>query len=264
MPSDDATQSPRGESAAEQHARLRADAPYQAQLQTLNELTSAFIQMLRVTWLASTRDPESLKCLSWRFVDDLLASAAGIVLLVREGIENPARRELRFMLELVVRNLYVDIVVASRTTPLATRLAYVEHRLRQRDLELLGEIPFALVTDRSRFTQEVKRLYSELSRYTHPSHEQLVRRLEQSERGIYIGFETASELEAFNELLKRAYDILLVFVFEALGADSTGDVFINVIDERDDWPFTATTFLPEVSRHYDYKSERGPSRPRPA
>jgi hypothetical protein len=246
---------PRDE-AIERHEKLRAESPYQEQLKRQDSLTYGFINALRVCWVASTRDPASARWLFWRFVDDLLASALAIALLAREGIDLPARRELRFMLEIVIRNLYVDTVFASRETPLETRLAYVEHRLEQKDLELLAELKWNLVDDAERFEAVTKRLYGELSTYTHPSHEQMARRLEQAERGVYLGFETSLELASFNDLLERTYDVILVYVFEALGPSSTGDVFINLIDELPNWPFAATAFVPAISASYDYKDER--------
>ena len=79
---------------------------------------------------------------------------------------------------------------------------------------------------------------------------------DQAKRGVYLGFETSEELAAFNDLLERTYDVTLVYVFEALGPSSTGDVFINVIDESPDWPFASTAFLSAISAAYDYKQER--------
>jgi hypothetical protein len=249
--------------AAEQHAQLRASKPYQAQLRELASVTNGFVQALRVGWIAATRDPSSRNWLFWRFTDDLLASALGILQLVREGIQGPARRELRFMLELAIRNLYVDTVFASRETPLATRLAYVERGLGQEDVKLLSQMPLSLyLSNPAQFKRATTLLYGELSRFTHPTHDQLAQRLEQAEHGIYLGFETAAELESFNDLLRRTYDTLLVYLFEALGPDSTGDVFIQVLDERADWPFHATRFIPEVSRSFDYKHERSERRER--
>lgn len=242
--------------AIERHEKLRAEAPYQEQLKRLDALTFGFINTIRVCWFASTRDPENPRCLFWRFIDDLLASAMAIALLVRQGVDRPARRELRFILELVIRNLYVDTVFASRETPLETRLAYVEHRLEQKDIQLLAELNWNLIDDAERFEAVTKRLYGELSTYTHPSHVQMASRLDQAERGAYLGFETSVELSAFNDLLERTYDVILVYVFEALGPSSTGDVFINVIDELPDWPFAATAFLSAISASYDYKHER--------
>lgn len=250
--------SPTPDGAVEVHARLRASAPFRQQLAVLNAQTHGFVAMLRAAWLTSNRDPASANYLFWHFVDDLLASAVGIELLVREGIDGPARRELRFMLELVIRHLYVDVCTSARETPLGTRLAYVEHKLGKRDVELLDELALALVEEKDEFRRATRALYGELSRETHPMHEQLARRLERAERGAYIGFETASDLQAFNELLRRAYDILLVFVAEALGPSSAGDLML-VLDDAQDWPFRSTRFMVGVSGMFDYKRERNAS-----
>jgi hypothetical protein len=242
---------------AETHAVIRASAPYQAQLQALVALTDGFVQAVRLAWFASTRDPSSPEWLFWRFTDDLLASAIGIARLVTDGVDRPARRELRFMLELVIRNLYVDTQFATRQTPFSARMAYVEHKLGTDDASLLGGMPLSLyVAAPESFKAEVRRLYGELSRFTHPTHEQLAQRLAAAERGVYIGFETAAELESFTNLLRRTYDILLIFVFEALGHDATGDVYIQALDDLTAWPFHATKYTPEVGRTFDHKLER--------
>jgi hypothetical protein len=238
------------------HAAERASAAYQAQLQELGALTFGFLDAVRAGWLAATRDPASPQWLFWRFVDDLIASAVGIASLVRDGLDRPARRELRFMLELVIRNLYVDTVIASPATPLTTRLAYVEHKLGHEDVGLLVQLPLQhYLVDPDEFKQATRRLYGELSTFAHPSPEQMKMRLDEAARGVYIGFETAAEFASFTDLLRRAYDILLVFVFEAIGPSSTGDIYVHILDERTQWPFHRTRYVPEVGRAFDYKLE---------
>lgn len=239
------------------HAALRASEPYQAQLRELAALTNGFLRAIRLAWLASTRDPATREWLFWRFTDDLVASSIGVAGLVREGVDRTARRELRFMLELVVRNLYVDTEFASRDTPLETRLAYVEHKLGTEDISLLGQMPLSLyLADPESLKQATRHLYGELSKFAHPSYDQLALRLQEAERGVYIGFETAVELAAFTDLLRRTYDILLIFVFEALGPSSTGDVYIHALDHQSDWPFHQTRFTSEVGPKFAYKIER--------
>jgi hypothetical protein len=243
--------------AARAHAAVRATEPYQAQLRELATLTSGFLRAVHLAWFASTRDPATRDWLFWRFTDDLVASAVGIADLVREGIDRTARRELRFMLELVVRHLYVDTQFSSRETPLAARLAYLEHKLGKEDVSLLSQMPLSLyLADPESFKEATRRLYGELSGFTHPTYDQLARRLEEAKRGVYIGFETVTELESFTDLLRRAYDVLLVFVFEALGPSSTGDVYVQALVDWRNWPFHQTHFTAEVGRRFDYKLER--------
>jgi hypothetical protein len=242
---------------ADAHAAVRASEPYQAEVRTLDTLTRGFLNAIRLAWFASTRDASTREWLFWRFTDDLVASAIGIASLVHDGIDRPARRELRFMLELVIRNLYVDTEFASGATPLLTRMAYVEHKLGDEDVSLLARMPLSrYLADAEEFKQTTRRLYGELSEFTHPSHDQMARRLEEAGRGIYIGFETAEELESFTDLLRRTYDVLLIFVFEALGPSSTGDVYVQVLDAWPDWPFHRTRYMAKVGRAFDYKLER--------
>lgn len=243
------------DSAAREHAELRASEPFQAELRRLHSVTHGFVVTLRVAWLTGTRDPSFANSLLWRFTDDLLASAVGIELLVSEGIDTAARRELRFMLELVIRHLYVDTCAMTPGTPLETRLGFVEHRLGNRDVELVSDLPLAFVTDKDTFRRTAQRLYGELSRYTHPSAEQLEVRLERAARGAYIGFETAADIEDFNDLLGRTYDVLVVLLCEGLGDQAAGDLIL-AFDAVDDWPFHRTPFVEQVSRSFDYKAER--------
>ena len=239
----------------DEHAALRASEPFQAQLRLLRSLTHGFVITLRLAWLTATRDPAFPNSLLWRFTDDLLASAVGIELLVAEGIDSTARRELRFMFELVIRHLYVDSCAMTPNTPLETRLAFIEHRLGNRDVELVSDLPLVLVADKEAFRGTTRRLYGELSRYTHPSSEQLAARLERAARGAHVGFESAADIKNVNALLERTYDALIVLLCEGLGYQSAGDLIL-AFDGVDDWPFHHTRFVEQVSRGFDYKAER--------
>lgn len=44
------------------------------------------------------------------------------------------------MLELAIRTAHVDLVPASAETPLETRMVFVEHKLGQADIGLLGDL----------------------------------------------------------------------------------------------------------------------------
>ena len=244
--------------AARAHAELRASEPFRTELRRLHSLTQGFVLTLRLAWLTATRDPAFANSLLWRFTDDLLASAVGIERLVSEGTDTTARRELRFMFELAIRHLYVDTCAMTPDTPLETRLAFVEHRLGNRDVQLVSDLPLVLVADKDAFRGTVRRLYGELSRFTHPSAGQLGGRLERAVRGAYVGFEAAADVKDFNDLLGRTYDVLVVLVCEGLGDRAAGDLILafDDVDDVDDWPFHRTLFVEQVSRGFDYKAER--------
>jgi hypothetical protein len=241
----------------EAHAAVRSSERYKASISRIDRISQDFIETLRLAWFFAQRDPKSSDMVFWRFTDDLMASGVAIWQMVTDGIDSIARRELRFMLELAIRNVYVDRVLASPETPLETRMALIDRKV-EGDVNLLKDLPINTYwSDPRPFEKEVRnRLYGSLSAYVHPSHDQLQRRLELADRGVFLGFETADEISDFADLLLRVYDVVLVLVFLALGPSSTGDLFTLHADPDPEWSFWQSRFVPEVSTHFDYKVER--------
>ena len=233
-----------------EHKKLRESQPYLDAVMQVQRVTLDFVETVRSAWLFAARDPNFQNHLFWRFIDDLLGSALGVWMTSREGIDTLPRRELRFMLELVIRNAYVDLVFAKKPkpdTPLETRMAYVEHKLGQDEIGLLGDLPLTIYWDNPSLLEgEVKRrLYGDLSKYLHPSHEQMERRLALADQGMFFGFETAAELEEFADLLLRTYDVLVAIAFLELGPSSTSDL-LPVFTKRPHWSFSTSRFVSEI------------------
>lgn len=104
------------------------------------------------------------------------------------------------------------------------------------------------------FRNDVKSTWSQACAYVHPSAEQLAERARRASRGSFSGFETAREIEAMNDLLARTYDLLGVLWLTAAGPSAVGDIIVT--EDVDGWPFHRTSWLPRLSRLYDYKHER--------
>jgi hypothetical protein len=84
------------------------DEQYLAQQVALGRLMQDFILAIRSAAIAFTRYPESNRWLLHRFVDDLLESTIAIFVIARQGVFNVGRRELRYLLEAVVKHVFVD------------------------------------------------------------------------------------------------------------------------------------------------------------
>src|SRR5689334_18657596 len=110
----------------EAHKRLRESHEYVEAAMRIQRITIDFAETVRAAWLFATRHPSFQNDVFWRFTDDLLASALAVWMTSRDGIDTVPRRELRFMLELAIRNAYVDLRFASAETPLDKRMAYVQ------------------------------------------------------------------------------------------------------------------------------------------
>lgn len=236
------------------HNELRKSPEWQSISRRLEAITIGFFVGLHSCWRMSTRWPSYYdNTLTFRFMDDLLESAITIRVAVANGALNPARRDLRFVLEPAINHSYVDRILPK--ADLATKLAHP-------DAKNVDTVKVAKALG-----LHVGPLYGKLSQIVHPTPAQLQRRLTQSAQGIYIGFETPAELDDFAQMQLEVYDIALWCIFDALGPGLTGDVFINMLDDLLWWPFHHTPLIYALSVGFNYKAERknrqaGPARDR--
>lgn len=240
-----------------EHESVRADPDFQAATTYTSSLVQDFVWAVQAASLYFTRYPENGKWLIQASIDDLIESAIAIFALGRHGIFNVGRRELRYMIESVVKAVYVDESVDG-SVPLPERIAVAgdNSRVPRSSVEVLDGLPLRMLPNRDLFTSAVKSSFGKLSGYVHISKPQLDERVRRVERGEFIGFESATTLRAFNELARQVFDLILVLVFEGVGPSFTGDLFVHLFDPRPEWKYHKGRFVSEVSTYFDYKSER--------
>jgi hypothetical protein len=236
---------------------VQESAPYRGQSVYLSRLTTDFILAVRGMWLAFTRYPESGKWLQHRFTDDFLESALSIWSLANQGIFNAGRREMRYILEAATKYVFVDQQVDGSAS-LAARIELLSDTsvVPRSSVDPVDQIQFRMVPDAKAFASAVHSAFGSLSGFTHMSSKQLEERLGQAARGEFSGFESVRTLEAFNRLLVQTYDVVLVLLLEGIGPALTGDMFIQVFDEAEDWKIRKGRFVSQISRQFGYKAER--------
>ena len=75
---------------------------YQQEIKYLNDITKDFIDTIRTVSIYSTRAGGIYdKFLCIRTIDDIIQSSMGILVMIQNGIHNTARRELRYLIEIV-------------------------------------------------------------------------------------------------------------------------------------------------------------------
>jgi|1186.fasta_scaffold216415_3 hypothetical protein len=117
----------RVEAAQEKYKAVVESPEYQAQLARLGRIASDFVSTLRLAWLAATRAGNWVdKSLFMRSIDDLNQSAILVRTAVHDGARNSARRELRYMIELAIKALFIDQQMPK--SPLQHRLIYFDER----------------------------------------------------------------------------------------------------------------------------------------
>lgn len=237
-------------------AEVQDSQQFKLEQKLLNDFSHDAIQTIRTISFYSTRAGNLYDSfLTIRASDDLLQSIFGIRDLVFGGIQNIARREIRYMLEMTVKYLLVDQVKSG--SDIETKTQYLETDVPNSSIEVIDKIilPFDNVTN-IELRNEVKDLFYKSCAYVHPSKKQIDEQLSNYDKGNTIGFETSKSLANTNKILFRAYDIILTLLFIGFGQSMSGDLFIEIYDSEPKWKFHKGKYLKKYSDLFNYKLER--------
>ncbi|MGB3409934.1 MAG: hypothetical protein WBA45_01950 [Microthrixaceae bacterium] len=240
-----------------EHDGIRSSEEFQSELTYGRRLMIDFVTAVRACNLAFTRYPHADEWLLCATADEIIESSAGIGALAADGVFSPGRRELRYMLEAVVKAIYCDQALPGDASR-AERIAWVSEtsNVPRSSVDVIDKVQLRLVADPLSFRHAVANLFGSLSGYTHVSKNQMEERLRRFERGEFIGFEQPRTLRAFNKVIASAYDVILALVFEGVGPAFAGDVFVQLLDADPGWKFHRGRYVKEVSARFDYKLER--------
>ncbi|MFG6146823.1 hypothetical protein [Halobacillus sp. B23F22_1] len=132
------------------------------------------------------------------------------------------------MLEATIKYAAIDKLCNGRT--LEEKLEYLYKHIPRSSIDPIDDIglPKVVVTD-------IKELYSLLCQFVHPSKKQISEYKLQFEKAN-LGFETHKELNSFNQVLLRTFDVILYIVLYTRGYYVMKDVF-NVLSDEPNWKF---------------------------
>jgi hypothetical protein len=245
---------------AKAHAEMMEGEGYQAELKFIRRMTDDIQKLLYVCLTYSTRaGDESKNSLVIRSIADFGQSVAVAFHLAREGLTNPVKRELRYVIESMVKYLYVDQKIRKDATipKLEERLDFLHANVDSSiDARHELELPALHADDAKQFIDELYHAYRECCAYVHVSRCQIEERIKLDAAGRSLGFENADDLRKIGRLMFRVYDIALTLFFHGYDLSMTGDVFINLLDEHPKWKFHKGKYVACVSAYFDYKHER--------
>lgn len=215
----------------------------------------SYVPTLQIISIFTTRGKEIYdQFLSIRMIDSFLESSVSIIYLVEEGFINQCKRELRFHLEAVLKFWYLDQEMMGHSFD--AKMKRYNEILPNSSLEFLDRIKIGGLSPENDFKGVANSLYRDLCKYVHASEYQSLERLGKSERGEYLGYTSAEEVEDLCKLAFRTLDIALACHLSACGPSTTGDLFIHVLDKQADWKFHKGYFVQQISKSFDYKLER--------
>lgn len=233
----------------------REQAQRQAEVERFVQLNNHFILGIDDIRRMSTRSRDlHLENLTFRLTDDLLESVIAASASVESGAINPAKRELRYIVEQCVKYAFVDQRLQQNS--IDQKLQYMRHR----DIELVASARnislFVPQEVKDTLLEELGPLYGELSEYVHPSLHQAKERLERYRTGHYIGRHTAEDIKQLYTLAARVYDISLLYFTHPLGVGLVGDAITSWWEDHVAWSFHYTPYMRALSDVYNYKHER--------
>lgn len=235
-------------------AEVQSSRPFQDALHYLDSITWHFLLGLTSVRLQAMRFRGEEDYLLFRFAPHLVETALVIQLAAKKGLQNSARRELRFLLEATVKLSVRDF--REDATGLEERLAGLGDR-QQRFEDYVAELTYFDEFEKpEEINAEILSLYAELSGYVHASLPQFAASMKRTAHGEPAGMESVATFNRFNKLAFRAYDIVLVRVFHGIGLSMAGDIFTVMLDDYVAWRYHKGKFVSRMSRCFDYKAER--------
>ncbi|HBX91586.1 MAG TPA: hypothetical protein DEG79_01600 [Hyphomonas sp.] len=235
-------------------AEVQESRPFQNALNYLESITAHMLIGQTYVRLMGTRFSAENDYLLFRFAPHLSEAALAVTSCAREGMQNAARRELRFLLEAAVKLSSRDSHGDAAT--FEERLAGLGDRSKRFE-DYVAELRyFDEFEEPEEANAEILSLYSELSHYVHASVPQFESSMARSRRGESAGMETVATLNKFNKLAFRVYDLALVRIFHGVDLSLAGDIFTTALDDQPKWRFHKGKFVGRMSRCFDYKHER--------
>lgn len=229
---------------------------YQQEIKLLDDFSWDMIESIRHISLYSTRAKYIYdEFLTIRATDDILQSVLAIRDLLKDGIFNIAKREIRYLIEMVVKYLVVD--QEKPKDKIGVKIQYLASDIPNSSIEVVDRMCTAFNADLDKqMKDEIKDLFYKSCAYVHPSPKQINEQLSNYSKGIHVGFETAKMLTDINKLCFRTYDIILSLLFVGFGMSMSGDLFIEIYDNNPKWKFHKGKYVSQFSKLYDYKLER--------
>lgn len=253
---------------SDEHTALRATADYKRAIRQINRYILDYGLGINAIDLMAMRHPPFFEQLiSLRIKPHFVQSMIAASQLIMEGLYDPARREMRFLVEASVKALWLDQgspplrqgSTLGETAPprtVAEKVAALDGLGRERFHEVVDSLRFGLLDAEGgkRYRDSAKSLYGTLSTTTHVSSRNVEQDLHNFEKGKHFAFETVADVNAIARLLRQVLDLALASHFEAFDHGLVGDLFEPPFER--DWSFLKMPLVSAINHHFDYKHER--------
>ncbi|WP_028033165.1 hypothetical protein [Chelativorans sp. J32] len=253
---------------SDEHAALRASDAYKASIRQIDRYIFDYgLGINMIEMMASRNPPFFEQLISLRIKPHFVQSMIAAAHMIKEGLHDPARREMRFLVEASVKALWLDqgspplrqdADVGEAVPPrnVAEKVTALDGLGRERFNEVVDSLRFGMLDETAgkQYRQAAKSLYGTLSTTTHVSSRNVQRDLANFERGKHFAFETIADINAIAGLLRQVLDVALASHFEAFDHGLVGDLFEPHFQPA--WSYLKMPLVGAIDRHFDHKHER--------
>lgn len=245
----------------EDYEKFQASQPYLAAVKHLDRLVADYVKAILAIELMATRNPEFFDQLIFlRTKSHLVQSIFTVVMLAKEGMHDPARRELRFLLELSIKTLFLDKAGNRKehVSDIYSKIDKLDDLSKEKFSKIVTKLKFTLLRDNdvTTYRQRATDLYTKLSTHSHVSGVNIRNDLTNFDKGEYFGFETVPHIDRFCNNVRQVLDIALASHFEVFDEGLVGDILVNVFDDEPNWIFRKMDLVGAIDGYFDYKFER--------
>ena len=216
-----------------------------------------FIYGIQFITLNTSRDPNYTDnhLLSY-LLYEYLQSIVSIESLVEEGIHNPCKRELRFILEMSLKLCYIQ--QKNYNSDINTKLESFKDILNSSNISIKKEINLSLIPkdEWGNFNQDVGRVYGKSSDYVHLSHDQIIERIELVDQGNIPGKESPGEITDLNDFIITCLSLSIVFLLHSVPEYVVEDLFVEPDGSSINWHLSKSKYIAYIDERYDYKHKR--------
>ncbi len=210
---------------------------YKEQVKYSESMIFDFINTIRLLSLYSGRYLNFYKdSMSIEITDEIIESLVGILNLIREGIYNNPKREIRYMIELVAKIVMVDELAKGKK--LKSKITYLKKNIDNSSVDIIKDIQFPFEDKlNSDLKSEIKSNFKKMCAYVHPSEKQLLERLSNKDNRNTIGFDSIKMLSDFNRTMFRNLDIILFMLLYSFDSSLCKDLLKAVLESNAKWKY---------------------------
>lgn len=195
--------------------------------------------------------------LFWRYMlDNMVQSLLAIKSLLFEGMNNPCRREMRFLIELSIKSCVISQKHASDS--IDEQLEKYKDLLKSTNISMMNDIDFYFFDEeiKSEFITEVKRTYGKLCNYVHLTPTQIKERFMLDATGRILGHEGTQDLFELNNELEQVMVCLIIMLFHSVPTYCVGDYVVEKNGDMVEMYLKKSKYIKKVDEFFDYKCER--------